>query len=345
MKEIIPVMHCFDNNFVIPAAVSFYSMLANASRDYEYRLYVLHNDITIENQRRLTALVEGFEGCSLEFIDTKGKFTDLFAGWKQGASFTKEVLYKIIAPTTFPQYDKMIITDVDVVFLGDISEEYLKFDVTESGDDEGCYIAGEGRFHSTYLTDYTEMDDDKKREIFQILGGYWIINNRKFRNEKKVDELISYAYEHIQELGNLEQTLVNICLYPNFKILPPTTLVAAGEYIEANRRGKSVDELELIDKMCRNPMQLHYSMKHLKPWDNLLCPEWDKWFEYLRKTDYYQDWMRNLQRAVNVTDSLKSLWKIKIPGRNRFFSGFVSGLKARKVTRMLNTTDKSIMKL
>ena len=48
-RELIPVMHCFDNNYVIPAAVSFYSMLKYADPKYQYRLYVLHTDITTQN--------------------------------------------------------------------------------------------------------------------------------------------------------------------------------------------------------------------------------------------------------------------------------------------------------
>jgi lipopolysaccharide biosynthesis glycosyltransferase len=56
----IPIMHCFDNNFVIPAAVSFYSMLDNANPRYDYKLYVLHSDITVRNQDKLKELVSGF---------------------------------------------------------------------------------------------------------------------------------------------------------------------------------------------------------------------------------------------------------------------------------------------
>ena len=36
--EIIPVVHCFDNNYVLPAAVAFYSLLENADSNYFYRI-------------------------------------------------------------------------------------------------------------------------------------------------------------------------------------------------------------------------------------------------------------------------------------------------------------------
>ena len=32
-------MHCFDNNYVIPAGVAFYSLLENANPNYFYKIY------------------------------------------------------------------------------------------------------------------------------------------------------------------------------------------------------------------------------------------------------------------------------------------------------------------
>ena len=52
-ENIIPIMHSFDNNYVIPASVAFLSMLENADKNYFYKLYVLHSDITEKNQKEL----------------------------------------------------------------------------------------------------------------------------------------------------------------------------------------------------------------------------------------------------------------------------------------------------
>lgn len=49
----IPVLHFFNNKYVTPAAVSFYSMLENADKNQNYILYVGHSDITKENQEKL----------------------------------------------------------------------------------------------------------------------------------------------------------------------------------------------------------------------------------------------------------------------------------------------------
>ena len=76
----IPIMHCFDNNFVIPAAVSFESMLAHADQTYFYKLYVLHNNITVQNQEKLSALIDdGYvakEGNIIKITDNGRKFAN-----------------------------------------------------------------------------------------------------------------------------------------------------------------------------------------------------------------------------------------------------------------------------
>ena len=78
----IPIMHCFDNNYVIPAAVSFYSMLENANKEYCYKLFVLHNDITYQSRIKLTQIVHGFPNASIEFIDMTDSFKDIWESFQ-----------------------------------------------------------------------------------------------------------------------------------------------------------------------------------------------------------------------------------------------------------------------
>ena len=49
--KIIPVVHMFNNEFVVASSVSFLSMLSNADKNYFYKLFVLHSDINDINQK------------------------------------------------------------------------------------------------------------------------------------------------------------------------------------------------------------------------------------------------------------------------------------------------------
>lgn len=88
----IPVLHFFNNKYVIPAAVSFYSMLENADKNYNYILYVGHSDITKENQEKLKKTIENFSNAQLNFIDMDNKFDDTFKKTKMGGTSPKKCI-------------------------------------------------------------------------------------------------------------------------------------------------------------------------------------------------------------------------------------------------------------
>ena len=137
-KQEIPLMFCFDNNYVIPAAVAFYSLLEHANKDYKYTMYVLHTDISYENQEKLQETIKPFSDfAELIFVDMENKFEGLWDRIATKGHFSKEVMYKVLVASIFPKYDKIIVSDVDVVFLNDISQSYFDLDVSED-----YYLAG-----------------------------------------------------------------------------------------------------------------------------------------------------------------------------------------------------------
>lgn len=125
-RTTIPVFFTADNNYVPWLATAIHSLIKNASRDYGYRIYVLHDGISPENISRISRLAEpgfeiifdtmreSFEGIDSEFIGNK-----LRADY-----FTLTIYFRIFIPSMFPQYDKGIYIDSDVVVPGDISELY-----------------------------------------------------------------------------------------------------------------------------------------------------------------------------------------------------------------------------
>ena len=41
-KKIIPIFFTFDGYYVLAACVAFYTLLKNASKEYNYKLYIVH---------------------------------------------------------------------------------------------------------------------------------------------------------------------------------------------------------------------------------------------------------------------------------------------------------------
>ncbi|MFP6198941.1 glycosyltransferase family 8 protein [Helicobacter pylori] len=153
MQEIIPIVVAFDNNYCIPAGVSLYSMLANAKRERErervklfYKIHCLVEDLSLENIAKLEETIAPFSAfSSIEFLDISNeelkprhnhyKLDALIASeikklyLKLNAfsqkRFSKMIMCRFFFASLFPQYDKMIMFDVDTLFVNDISESFF----------------------------------------------------------------------------------------------------------------------------------------------------------------------------------------------------------------------------
>ncbi len=153
MQEVIPVVVAFDNNYCIPAGVSLYSMLANAKRERErervklfYQIHCLVEDLSLENIAKLEETIAPFSTfSSIEFLDISNeeleprhnyyKLDALIASEIKKLylklnsfsqkRFSKMIMCRFFFASLFPQYDKMIMFDVDTLFVDDISESFF----------------------------------------------------------------------------------------------------------------------------------------------------------------------------------------------------------------------------
>lgn len=66
--ETIPIFFTFNRYYVLPAAVAFYSLLKNASKEYKYILYVLHKELGEKHKTILKNVITKFDNASLFFI-------------------------------------------------------------------------------------------------------------------------------------------------------------------------------------------------------------------------------------------------------------------------------------
>lgn len=153
MQEIIPIVVTFDNYYCIPAGVSLFSMLANAKRERErervklfYKIHCLVEGLSLENIAKLEETIAPFSAfSSIEFLDISNerleprhnyrKLDPLIASeikklyLKLNAfsqkRFSKMIMCRFFFASLFPQYDKMIMFDVDTLFVNDISESFF----------------------------------------------------------------------------------------------------------------------------------------------------------------------------------------------------------------------------
>lgn len=123
----IPIFFTIDDRYAPLLAVALRSAIANSSPARRYRAIVLHQGLAAEHIRRLQALETDW--FSVEFHSMENSFseiTDRMSNRLRCDYFTLTIYFRLFIPTLFPQYDKGIYVDSDVIFADDIG---LLFDM------------------------------------------------------------------------------------------------------------------------------------------------------------------------------------------------------------------------
>ncbi len=121
----IPVFFSVDDEYAPFLATALASATKNCSPDRQYKAIVLHQDLSNENKSRLSRLA--LDNFKIEFVQMqKGleAITDRLSNRLRFDCFTLTIYFRLFIPTMFPQYDKGIYIDCDVVVLGDLAKMF-----------------------------------------------------------------------------------------------------------------------------------------------------------------------------------------------------------------------------
>lgn len=295
--EKIHIAMMFNDNYSIPGGVAILSLLQNSSRDYKYMLYILHNDINSQHQEKLHAIVNQFDNAELNFINMNNyleKFSDHL-------SYPKEVLYKLCIPSIFPQLDKIIITDVDVVFADDVSKEYIAFDSDE-------YFAGVKQAQDPTHPPFS-MDIKDDNYHFIVGAGYMIYNLKRMRADDMESKFLAYLEENVDYARLPDQDVLCQLCYPEIKLLHPRNMVLINWYVTDNYLFEfpyAATAKELSEAL-ENPVQIHYTPsldpqwinRWKKPWLDPFCPKAEIWYYYLSQTPFFQE---NFRKNLGICE-------------------------------------------
>jgi lipopolysaccharide biosynthesis glycosyltransferase len=294
----IPICFTFNANYLVGGSVTIFSMLKNANPIYYYDLYIIHSDISIKDQNRLMKVVKKFSNASLTFKEFDYS-ADSWNKLANKAHFSKEIFNKLILSRIFPEYDRILLSDVDVLFLGDLSPSFFLFP------DEFFYYAGVGTIFK-FQTSYLYEAYYSKAEISLLSAGcgsgYLLVNLKYIREKGKDKELNDFYINNLNRLILPEQDCINIVAHPHIKYLPFNYCVCPFFYKSKNNSANfnsNIKDAEIIFKdLLRNPILLHY-IGPLKPWNSFFIHKQGIWFKYLIKGGLFIYYLRKLPAAIN----------------------------------------------
>ena len=187
----IPIFFSTDDNYLPFLDVALRSLIKNASKNYKYRIVILNTGLDREKTDKIKALSD--ENFIINFVNISHAVDDIKHQLRNVYHFGLASYYRLFIESLFPEYDKILYLDCDIIVLGDISELYFT-------DLEGNNIAGVLEYnilHSPVFSLYTKeaVGVDSK---YYINSGIMLMDLAKLREDKIEQQFIDFRTSRLQ---------------------------------------------------------------------------------------------------------------------------------------------------
>ena len=125
MKEnlnTIPIFFTVDDKYVPFLAVALQSLIENSSEKNYYLIKILYTSITEENQEKIKKYEK--ENLNIEFVDLNYYINKIKNKLYTRDYYSVTTYFRLFIPNLYPQYNKALYLDCDIVLLADVAELY-----------------------------------------------------------------------------------------------------------------------------------------------------------------------------------------------------------------------------
>ncbi len=263
-NPIIPIFYACDERFLKYTLVSLHSLIKNASPDRNYRVYILHTDISEEAQRNVGLSIP--DNFGLIFEDVSAYIRSIAHKLPLRDYYSKTTYFRLFIADMHPEYEKAIYIDADTIVQGDLSD---LFDVELSDN----YL---GACHEQAMVQVEEYGDYVEKCVGVSRYNYFnagvlLLNCEAFRSH-----LLLYRF--INVLGEYDFTVTQDEDYLN--------LICKDRVLFLDQRWNT-EVFGEIPYPTGEAHVLHYIMFN-KPWHYPDCPCGNVYFRYAAETPYYE---------------------------------------------------------
>ena len=297
----IPIVFTFDNNLVMPACVCISSLLKSADPDTFYDIFILHSEKCDFSNTPLAKYSSIFSNCRVSFRVVYSEFVSAF----EIRGITTTAYYRLLIPEIIPEYEKVLYSDVDVIFREDLSKYYLE-------DLDGVYMAGvdNGSALRPDVQKYVKEELGIDHNYGHFYSGNLVINSKQILKDNLIPKFRELAQRNFHQQ---DMDIINIACYGKIKKLPPAfCLTNFLTELIVTRRDEMLSFFtsEELDYAMSKGI-VHYNGP--KPWKEW-CVNFDYWWEAYRQSPIYDDkfYFEFFNGKQGELDKLPLLKRVKI---------------------------------
>lgn len=263
MNREIPIFFSTDDNYIAYLDVAIASLIENASKEHTYRIIVLNTGIDPENVRKIQRNERA--GFKIDFIDISEEVENIKSRLKDVYHFSVVTYYRLFIASLFPQYDKVVYLDCDLVVLGDISELYgVELGDNILGAAPEQFVQNTAEFRQ-YAADALGVDPDG-----YVNAGVLLMNLEAFRKNRIEEQFIRLITEHDFDLLDPDQAYLNYLCQGKIHVLP---------------NGWNKEPMPLACEGKKNIV--HYAL-YKKPWQYDDVMDGEHFWHYARQSPFYE---------------------------------------------------------
>lgn len=277
VDEKIQVAFCFDINMFAPACVSVASLLDSKNVEEHYHIHCIIDEDSAQKKDVLYSIVRKRD---IKSVVSFYPMSSIFESGYETRGISKATYMRFVIHRLIPNVNKVIYSDVDVLFCGSLSELW-RLDLEKS---YFAGVKGTNNFSDKWngykkLWYYDELDGLQGR---YINAGVLMMNLQRIRKSQIENEWIErtkrqYVYQ--------DQDIINITCKNQIVYLPLKYNLAA--YLIPQWFKKYYNEGIYSQEECMeayaNPIILHYAGE--KPWNERDAHRADMWWDYVQSQE------------------------------------------------------------
>lgn len=275
-KSIIPIFFTVDDTYVPFLSVTLQSILEKSNSDYNYEIKILYAKLSDESKNKISKYER--DNITIEYVDVSEYLEKVKDKLYTRDYFSMTTYFRLFIASLYPQYNKAIYLDSDIVVLRDIAELY--------NIDLGDNLVG-------------AVPDDiiQKNKVFQeyvekVVG---VSSYRNYFNAgvlvMNLEELRNYHFEEkfVYLLGTVKYAIIQDQDYLNRICKGRVKLIDFGWNIMPSASAREIEE--------ENINLIHYNYQY-KPWhyDNILYGKY--FWDYASRTESYDE-LKQMKEAFN----------------------------------------------
>ena len=307
----VAIVFSFSDFFVPYAAVTLSSLVENASQNKNYDIVVFCTYISNRNKNYLNKIFLNRKNFSLRFFNISSYVEGL--NLKANNHVSVETFYRLLVNQIMENYDKILYLDSDIIINRDPSELY-EIDITDYYAAATLDPDHAGEYHAAIpsVRKYTDSVLKLKDPYSYFQAGVILFNIANINCNFKKNELINFAEK--REYMYVDQDVLNIMFEGKVKIIDQRWNVMTDcNEIRVNEIIKKAPYHIYYAYMesRKDPFIIHYAGNE-KPWNSPVSDMADAYWNYARKTTFYE---ANLWRLADSVFNCHSFNKRTIFSR------------------------------